>query len=101
VTSPNDYFDEGIFERRETVRSPCYRGALIRFPGILSIVSCAVREASDRGASIRLHRPALLPLEFDLSDDNFKTINRCRLVWREGFFIGVEFRAIHMITGRP
>ena len=85
----DDYFDDGIIERREADRESRYCGALIRFPG--GIVSCVVREVSDRGASIRLHSSALLPLEFQFSDDNFQSAKLCRLVWRDGDFLGFEF----------
>ena len=41
---------------------------------------------------IRLHLDTkLLPVEFRLSDEGFRTIERCRLVWRETDLIGVEF----------
>lgn len=91
MTPADDYFDEGIFERRTVERAVCYRGGLIRFPGVSGIVSCSIRELSDHGAGIRLHTTALLPVEFDLSDDNLENTRRCRLVWRDGYFIGVEF----------
>jgi len=33
----------------------------------------------------------VLPVEFDLSFDNFRTIRGCRMIWRDGDFVGVEF----------
>jgi hypothetical protein len=50
-----------------------------------------VRDVTNRGAGIRMHDLAILPLNFDLSFDNFRTIRNCRLVWRAGDFIGVAF----------
>ena len=91
MTSADDYFDDGIFERRIAGRAPYYRAGIIRFPGLLGIVSCTVREVSDRDAGIRLHSAPLLPVEFDLFDEDRQNIKRCRLVWRDGDFVGVEF----------
>jgi len=34
---------------------------------------------------------SVVPLEFDLSFDNFRTIRKCKMVWREGDFAGVQF----------
>ena len=33
----------------------------------------------------------VLPLDFDLSFDNFRTLRKCKMVWREGDFVGVQF----------
>jgi hypothetical protein len=40
---------------------------------------------------IRTGDLAVLPLNFDLSLTIFRTIRRCRLVWRDGDFLGVAF----------
>jgi hypothetical protein len=29
--------------------------------------------------------------DFDISFDNFRTMRRCRLIWREGDFVGAAF----------
>jgi hypothetical protein len=34
----------------------------------------------------------LLPLDFELSFDNFHTIRECRVIWRQGDFVGVAFQ---------
>ena len=83
---------EDEFDRRSSERTWSGRGALIRIDGLLSLFSCSLRDTSVRGAGIRLHLDIkLLPIEFELSDDGFRTIKRCRLVWRETDFIGVKF----------
>ena len=33
----------------------------------------------------------VLPLTFELSFDNFHTVRKCRLIWRDGDFVGVAF----------
>jgi hypothetical protein len=38
-----------------------------------------------------VHDISILPLNFDLSFDGFRTIRRCRMVWREGNFLGAAF----------
>jgi hypothetical protein len=34
----------------------------------------------------------LLPLDFELSFDKFHTIRECRVIWRQGDFVGVAFQ---------
>jgi len=33
----------------------------------------------------------VLPPNFELSFDNFRTVRKCRLIWRRGDFIGIAF----------
>jgi hypothetical protein len=42
-------------------------------------------------AGIRLYGINVIPVEFDLSFDNFRTIRRSHLIWRSGDFFGVAF----------
>jgi hypothetical protein len=81
---------ENEFDKRAFERTPCNRGALLRI--LNDIFSFTIRDASERGIGIRLHsRLPLIPVEFLISEDGFKTARRCRLVWREGDFAGAEF----------
>jgi len=81
---------ENEFDKRAFERTPCNRGALLRI--LNDIFSFTIRDASERGIGIRLHsRLPLIPVEFLISEDGFKTARRCRLVWREGEFAGAEF----------
>lgn len=52
---------------------------------------CSVRDATRSGAGIRLNGLHIIPLDFDLSFDNFRTIRKCRLIWRNGDFVGIWF----------
>jgi hypothetical protein len=45
------------------------------------------------GAGIRAQDLAVLPLNLELSFDNFRTIRKCRLRWRYGEFVGVAFES--------
>ena len=53
--------------------------------------SCGVTDITDAGAGIRIYDLPFLPLNFELSFDNFRTIRTCRLIWRDGDFLGVMF----------
>jgi hypothetical protein len=66
------------------------RSALLFFTGRTGVYSCCVRDVTNQGAGIRLEGLNVLPVDFDLSFDNFRTIRRCRLVWRDGDFVGVS-----------
>jgi hypothetical protein len=50
-----------------------YRDALLSIPRLRNIYSCGVRDLSDRGIGLRLNDLPLLPTEFNLSLDGFRT----------------------------
>lgn len=79
-------------DRRDVERKWIYRDALLSIPRVRSVHSCAVRDLSDRGIGLRLNGLPLLPCEFNLSLDGFRTTLACRLVWRDGDFAGIEFQ---------
>jgi len=35
----------------------------------------------------------IVPSEFGISFDSFRTMRRCRLVWRDGDFVGAAFES--------
>jgi hypothetical protein len=78
-------------DRRAVGRTTIERGALLFFKGQPGARGCHICDLTDRGARIRTHDLALLPTDFDLTTDNFRTTRRCRLVWRDGDFLGVVF----------
>ena len=78
-------------ERRSIGRTQINRNAMLFFRGQAGVFSCCVRDVTNSGAGIRLERLNVLPVEFDLSFDNFRTVRSCRLVWRDAGFIGVAF----------
>jgi hypothetical protein len=51
-----------------------------------------VRDVTNFGAGLRTQDIPILPLTFELSFDNFRTVRRCRLIWRDGDFLGVAFQ---------
>jgi hypothetical protein len=69
-----------------------YRDALLSIPRLRNIHSCGVRDLSDSGIGLRLNDLPLLPTEFNLSLDGFRTTLACRLIWRDGVFAGGEFQ---------
>ena len=78
-------------ERRSIGRTRINRYALLLFVGQTGVFSCCVRDVTNLGAGIRLEWLNVLPIDFNLSFDNFRTIRESRLIWREGEFVGVEF----------
>jgi hypothetical protein len=59
------------------------------FAGQSGVYGCNVRDVTNLGAGIRLNGLNMVPLDFDISFDNFRSVRRCRLIWREGDFVGV------------
>jgi hypothetical protein len=79
------------FERRAVGRTTINRAVLMHFAGRESVQVCNVRDVTNHGAGIRLNGLNIVPSEFDISFDKFRTTRRCRLVWRDGDFVGAAF----------
>jgi hypothetical protein len=78
-------------ERRAVGRTLINRGVLMHFAGCDGVHACCVRDVTNLGAGIRLTGWNIVPFEFGISFDNFRTMRRCRLIWRDGDFVGVIF----------
>jgi hypothetical protein len=76
-------------ERRAVARTTINRDVLMFFNG--NIHACCVLNVTNQGAGIRLNGLNILPSEFGISFDNFRTMRQCRLIWREGDFVGAAF----------
>ncbi len=80
------------FERRSIGRTTISKNALLYFDAQRGVLNCHVQDVTNAGAGIELRTVNLLPLDFELSFDNFHTVRGCRLVWRQGDFVGVAFQ---------
>jgi hypothetical protein len=80
-----------VNERRSVGRTKIAKSALLFFGAQRGVSTCGVRDVTNIGAGIRLHGINVLPADFELTFDNFHTIRKCRLVWRQGDFTGVAF----------
>jgi hypothetical protein len=80
-------------DRRAIGRTRINRSAMLFFHGGVGVSPCCVRDVTNSGAGVRLEQLKVLPVEFDLSFDNFRTVRECRLVWRDADFVGVAFRS--------
>jgi hypothetical protein len=78
-------------DRRSLGRTRIAKAALLFFGGQTGVRSCGVTDITNAGAGIHTQGLAVLPLNFELSFDNFRTIRKCRLIWRDGNFLGVVF----------
>lgn len=87
--SPSD----DIFERRSVKRAVIRRGALLFFMGSVGVHTCCIHDVTNNGAGIRLDRLNIVPIDFGFSFDNFRTMRRCRLIWRDANFIGAAFES--------
>jgi hypothetical protein len=77
-------------ERRAVGRTTINRDVLMYFSGHDRVHACCVRDVTNHGAGLRLNGLNILPSEFDISLDNFRTMRRCRLIWRDGDFVGAS-----------
>ena len=78
-------------DRRSTARTRIDKGALLFFSGQIGVRSCCVTDITDVGAGIRTEDLPVLPPNFELSFDNFRTVRKCRMIWRDGDSLGVAF----------
>jgi hypothetical protein len=62
---------ESAFERRSIGRTRIAIGALLSFAGQAGVRSCTVRDITNVGAGIRIQELPAVPLNFELSFDNF------------------------------
>jgi hypothetical protein len=80
-------------ERRAVGRTTINRHALMHFAGYDGVHECCARNVTNAGAGIVLNGLNIIPAEFGISFDNFRTMRRCRLIWRDGDFLGVAFES--------
>jgi hypothetical protein len=80
-------------ERRSIGRTRINRNALLFFVGQTGVFSCCVRDVTNHGAGIRLDGINVMPMDFDLSFDNFRTIRKSRMIWRDRDFVGLAFES--------
>jgi hypothetical protein len=79
-------------ERRAAERRLIDRDALLSIPRLRGVYACSVRDLSDKGVGLRLNDLPLLPTQFDISLDGFRTTLACQLIWRDGDLAGNAFR---------
>jgi hypothetical protein len=80
-------------ERRAVGRTTINRDVLMFFTGQDRVHPCCVRDVTNLGACLRLNGLNIVPCEFGISFDGFRTTRRCRLVWRDGDFVGAAFES--------
>jgi hypothetical protein len=65
---------------------------LIERPSVgRKVVSKGALLFANVGTQIRLNGLSVLPPNFELSFDNFRSVRNCRLIWRRDDFIGIAF----------
>ncbi len=69
------------------------RDVSMYFCGRGLVHACRVRDVTNHGAGIQLNGQKIVPSEFGISFDNFHTMRRCQLIWRDGDFVGAAFES--------
>jgi hypothetical protein len=72
---------------------------LLFFRGGRQLYACVANDVTPTGARIRSDELKLVPTDFYLTFDRFRTIARCRLVWRCQNRIGVTFEKWVQVRG--
>jgi hypothetical protein len=78
-------------DTRTVGRTTINREVLMFFNG--NVHAGCVRDVTNRGAGLTLNDLKIVPYEFAIWFDNFRTMRRCRLIWRDGDFVGVKFES--------
>jgi hypothetical protein len=82
---------EQMFERRTIGRTKIFKSAKLFFNAQQEPTDCGVRDTTNVGVGIRIDGLNVIPVNFELSFDNFLTVRKCCLIWRHGDFIGAAF----------
>jgi hypothetical protein len=87
-----------VIQGFESIRAAAkYKADRAVFQLLLSASYRSVRlsntDVASSSAGIRAEELTVVPLEFALSLDNFRTVRMCRLIWRHDDFLGVAFES--------
>ena len=82
-----------FLDKRKSSRVLVLKTGAIRLHHGMVPIDCAVLNMSATGACILVPSGVSLPLRFELIVDREPRGHRCRMMWREGGKIGVEFEA--------
>ena len=80
-------------DRRSIGRTKLAKDALLFFGEHTGVRSCGVTDITNAGAGLRTQDLTAIPLYFELSFDKFRSSRNCRLIWRDGDFLGVAFES--------
>ena len=92
----------GALDKRDDPRVLVLKTGTIRHSAAAAATECAVLNVSASGACLLVPSDAAVAERFELVLDCDGTNHHCRMVWREGARIGVEFvpqRADHASAG--
>ena len=73
---------------------------LLFFRGGRELHTCTAYRVTPTSARIHCDGLGLLPIDFYVTFDKFRTIARCRLVWRDQNRIGVAFERWVQVRGQ-
>ena len=76
------------------------KDGLLFFRGGRQLYACIADNITRSGARIRSDELGLLPVDFYVTFDKFRTIARCRLLWRYQNQIGVAFEKWVQVRGQ-
>jgi hypothetical protein len=80
-------------DRRSIGRTKIAKSALLFLSAQTGVRPCAVTDITNLGACIHIGGLPVLPLNFELSFDNFRTSRKCLLIWRDRYSAGVAFES--------
>lgn len=78
-------------ERREITRTHVQKNVQIVVADRVPPIDCVIRNVTSKGAGLSVLAAPGLPIEFEMSFDLWRSLRRCRLVWRRNKEVGVEF----------
>jgi hypothetical protein len=81
-----------MVERRAIARTTISKSALLFLDEERGVFSCHVQDITKGGAGIQLQDLDVLPLNFELTFDNFHNIRRCQIIWQRDDLVGVRFQ---------
>jgi len=98
MPAPSDLNDNGGFPVDETAcevardhRRRAFKAGIVSYQNHTITVECIVRDTNVGGAMLRFEESAMVPDQFALTVPIEGSKVDCRVVWRKGLDIGVEY----------
>jgi hypothetical protein len=81
-----------MVERRQADRSKTTQGALMFFSRSPGVFTCTLRDITEFGIGLSRHDPDITAPTFNLTLDNFNSVQLCQVIWARGRYVGAILR---------
>jgi hypothetical protein len=80
-------------EQRQADRWKATKGAVMFFSRRPGVFTCTLRDITAFGIGLRLHDPDIIAPTFNLTLDNFDSVQLYQVIWSRGRYVGAILRS--------